>query len=163
MAHPPHRSHKFRSDIFVHLVELARGGRIALQEDLTQPDRSQRFGVCFHQASAVGRNNLRTASADIDHQHALAGLRPIGLHPQMNQPRLFPPGDDFHRRSYGLRRPRQKLPLVARIANRAGGHGAHAYHVQCAIQAGHPRKHRARRSQRLLADRAVVEPRHLAV
>ena len=143
--------------VLVHLVDLAGCRRIVLDERLAQADCAERLGVRIQQAPAVGRDNLGAAAADIDDQDALVALRPNALHSQMNQPRLFAPRDDFHRRAHRFRRACQKFALIAGVANRAGGHHADAHHVELAIRDGHPRQHSAGGLQCLLVDGAAAE------
>ncbi len=118
--------------VLVHLVDLAGGRRIVLEERLAQADRAERLGVRIQQVPAVGRDDLGAAAADIDDQDTLVALRPNALHSQMDQPRLFAARNDFHRRADCFRRACQKFALIARVANRAGGHHAHAHHVELA-------------------------------
>ena len=144
-------------DVLVHLVDLADARRIVLEKRLAQADRAERLGVRIHQVPAVGRDDLRAAAADIDDQDALVALRPNALHSQMDQARLFAARNDFHRRAHRFRRARQKLALIAGVANRAGGHHAHAHHVELAVGDGHPRQHRAGGLQGVFADGAAAE------
>ena len=87
----------------------------------------------------------------------LAGLRPVALDAQVNQARFFAAGDDLDRRAGGFRRARQKILLVAGVADGAGGHRADAHHVQLAVDAGHAGQHGASGSQGFFADRAGAE------
>ena len=149
-----HRRVQLGLDVLVHLVELQGRGRIVLEEDFAQPDGAQRLGKGVLQDAVFGADDLRAAAADIDHQGALAGLRPGAFHAQVDEAGFFPAGDDFHRGAGRFRGARQKFVRIARIANRAGGHGAHAHHVQLAIEGGHARQHGAGGAQGLFAHRA---------
>ena len=82
-----------------HLMQLALGGRIAVQKHFLQPHRAERFRHRVDQGAVFARNNFRAAAADIDHQHPFPGLRPAAHHALVNQARLFSPGDDFDLRA----------------------------------------------------------------
>ena len=106
---------------------------------------------------AVGRDDLRAAAADIDDQDALVALRPDALHAQVDQARFFAARDDFHRRAGGFRGARQELALIAGVADGAGGHDAHAHHVELAVEGGHARSTAQVALHGFFADGAAAE------
>ena len=121
-------------DVLVHLVELADDGRIVLEKNLAQADGAQGLGEGFHEVAAVGGDDLRAAAADIDDEDAFVALRPDAFDAEVDQARLFAAGDDFDGRAGGFGRARQELVLVAGVADGAGGDGAHAHHIQLAVE-----------------------------
>ena len=56
------------ADVLVHLVQLARGGRIVLEKVLAQPHGPQRPREGFAQNPVFGGDDLRAAASDIDDQ-----------------------------------------------------------------------------------------------
>ncbi|MCY1232082.1 hypothetical protein D9M72_445550 [compost metagenome] len=81
----------------------------------------------FHQLRlvAVADDELGRAAADIDHQAVALAGRGVVRGPEVDQPRLFAPGDHFDReaqRAFGLD---QELGRVLGHAQRIGGDGAH--------------------------------------
>ncbi len=141
----------------MHLVDLAHDGRIVLEKRLAQADRAERFGVGFHEVATVGRDDLRAAAADIDDEYAFVALGPNALHAEVNEARLFTARNDFDGGAHRFRRARQKLALIARVANGAGGDDAHAHHVQFAVGRGHACEHGAGGLHGLFADRTAAE------
>ena len=106
------------------------------------------------QAAAFAGDNLRAAASDIEDQDAFPGLRPVALDAQVNQARLFAAGDDLDGSAGGFRGARDEIPLVARIADGAGGHRAHTHDVQPAVDAAHAGQYGAGGFERLFADGA---------
>src|SRR5579871_3390953 len=75
----------------------------------------------------------------------------------MDQPSLFPPGNDLDWCPGCERRAIDKRLLIACVADGACGYGPDAHHVQLAIHLGHPRQDDASGENRLLADRTRAE------
>src|ERR1035441_8850685 len=154
---PPQRRVQLGLDVFVHLVDLPRVRRIVLEERRVQPDRAEWFRVRIEKVPAAGGDDLGAAAADIDHQYPLVALRPDTLHAQMNQARFLAARNDLYGRPRRFPRARQELALIARVANRTGGHRADAYHVQLTVDPGHARQHQAGGPQGFFADRTVAD------
>jgi hypothetical protein len=102
---------QFLFDVLAHLVQLVLQRRIVAQEDLAQPHRAQRLRERVAQNAVLARDQLRAAPADIHNQQPAVGMRPAGLHSQVNQPRLLASGNDLDRSADGIGRPFHELGL----------------------------------------------------
>ena len=97
------------------LAEVAHG----------QAHRADREGLCRQRLAPLAQDQLRRSPADVDDQaRLLTGLQ-VG-HAGVDQARLFAPGDDLDREAQHALRALQELVAVGRLAQRLGGHGAHA-------------------------------------
>ena len=155
-------------NILPHAHQLARIGGIALQEHFGEAHRAQGLGERFDDVPGVAQDQLGAAAADIRHQQALLGMRPLALHAQMHQARFFQTGDDFHRRSQNGGRARQKFGLIAGVAQSGGADDSHRQHVQLAIGRGHSSQDVARQIhggfvQAAFAKNAGAQAHHLAL
>jgi hypothetical protein len=167
-THSPDGGGDLFVDKFIQPAQLHFRGRIALEEALGQAHRAQRLGDRLRHAPALAQNDLRAASAHIDDENATFRMGPARLDPQVNQPRLFLPGNDLDRASQSPGGSLDELVLVGGVAHRGRRHGAHADHIQLAVDLCHTGQVLAEEVHRFDADAsgaedAFAEPRHLPV
>ncbi len=81
---------------------------------------------------ALADDELGRAPADIDHQAFALHHRDRMRRTDIDQPRLFPPGNDLDRKPQRRLRALQKLRRILGHAHRVGGHGPHPVRMKLA-------------------------------
>ena len=118
--------------------------------------------------AGIAQDQFRAAAADIGHQQALLGMRPLALHAQVNQARFFQTGNHFYRGTQDSGSARQKFRLIAGVAQGGRADDAHGQHIQLAIGGRHAGQHVARQIhggfvQAAFAKDAGAQAHHLAL
>ena len=73
--------------------------------------------------------DFATSTTEVNHQYRRCGDSQGRNQAQVNQPRFFQSGNDFHIPARGRAHPLQKRPRIARIAQGTGGHHADRIHA----------------------------------
>jgi len=148
-------------------MQLDGKRRVVLDEQLRQAQRSDLAREGGAKPAVFGKNQLRAAAPDVDHQDATRRMRPNTLDAQVDQSRLLLAGDHLDRNAKRRRGVFEKLRLIAGVPNRCGRHRARGNNVIAAEDGGHAGQHGANDSYGFRADEAaskdaLAEPRHFA-
>ena len=107
-------------DVLIEPMKLRRRGWVVLKKCLGEPNRAQWFREAAGEVAAAPPHQLGAATADVDDEDVLLGVRPTALYAQVDQPRLLLTGDHLHFGANRLGGPLDGLFLIAGVPHGAG-------------------------------------------